>query len=221
LFVYKGSEEQWMKKNLNIVIPMKAPIRSKQRLTGVLTLSQRESLATMLFRETLDFFVHYYPTVNRLVVTESDQIARIASAYGASVLMEDESKGLNRAIDSATQWSLSNGYLHQMVVPADISSLDVTEIDQVLDGVLKKNQVVIALAKDSGTNALLTSPPDVIEFCYGKQSGLAHAQQAHSKALAVEVLHLAKLSQDIDVPNDLSKISSHYQSVLSTKGVLL
>lgn len=210
-----------MDTRLNIVIPMKAPIRSKQRLIGVLTLAQRETLASTLFRATLSFFSQHFAQVNRLVVTDSEQIARIAKVYGADVLLETESKGLNRAIESATQWSVANEFSHQLVIPADIASLKVSEINQILAAAKSNNHVVIALAKDSGTNALLTTPPDAIRFCYGKQSGLAHAQEAHKQSLSVEILHLANLSQDIDVPDDLLRVSPSYQAVLAAKGVLL
>ncbi|MDB1124119.1 2-phospho-L-lactate guanylyltransferase [Vibrio algarum] len=210
-----------MESRLNIVIPMKAPIRSKQRLMGVLTLSQRETLASTLFRATLAFFSENFAHINRLVVTDSEQIARIAKVYGADVLLEAESTGLNRAIGSATDWSLSNGYSHQMVIPADIAKLEVHEVDQILAAAGNNNDVVIALAKDSGTNALLTTPPNAIDFCYGKQSGLAHAQEAHKRSLSVEMLHLPSLSQDIDVPDDLLLVSPSYQTELTVKGALL
>lgn len=69
---------------LNIVIPMKAPSRAKQRLMGVLNISQREALALSLYRQTLRFFAQHYPQVNCLVVTNSLKIADIASSFGAS-----------------------------------------------------------------------------------------------------------------------------------------
>ena len=209
-----------MSNNLNIVIPMKSPVRSKQRLMSVLTLAQRETLATTLFRKTLAFFAEHYSQVNRLVVTDSDQIARIAKIYGAQVLIEQQSKGLNSALESATNWSVTNGFDQQMVIPADIAHLEIEEIEPILEAA-KNNAVVIARAKDNGTNALLTTPPNAIEFCYGNQSSLAHVQEAHKKKLTVEILNLANLSQDIDVPDDLFLVSPSYQAELSAKGVLL
>ena len=72
------------------------------------------------------------------------------------------------------------------------------------------NKVVIARAKDLGTNALITTPPNAIEFQYGSQSALAHVQQAHINGLKVEVLDLRDLSQDIDLPKDLIKVFPDY-----------
>jgi 2-phospho-L-lactate guanylyltransferase len=209
-----------MRDRLNIVIPMKSPVRSKQRLMGVLTLSQRETLAITLFKQTLAFFVENYPDINLLVVTDSEQIATIARRYGADVLIESQRKGLNLAIQSATDWSCAHRFTHQMVIPADIATLDPLEVDQLLAAAANNNAVVIGRAKDSGTNALLTTPPNAIAFCYGKQSALAHVQAAHKKALSVEILTLANLSQDVDVPDDLRLVSPSYQAELAAKGAL-
>lgn len=193
---------------LNIVIPMKAPSRAKQRLMSVLNMSQREALALRLYRQTLHFFTHYYPQANCLVVTNSAKVADIATGFGVCTLIENRSQGLNAAVKGATHWSIEHGYPIQLVVPADIVKLNTLEIDAMLQAVQAGNQVVIAKAKDSGTNALITTPPNAIEFQYGiqpdgSQSAFAHLKQARLNQLRVEVLNLPDLSQDIDWPTDL------------------
>lgn len=210
-----------MDKQLNIVIPMKSPAKAKQRLMGVLTTSQRECLAENLFRQTLRFFANHYSHINRLVVTDSTAIADIARLYGAKVLLESKSKGLNHAVRAATGWSKKHGFCSQLILPADVAELDVAEVEQLISASQNDYQVVVALAKDCGTNALLTSPPDVIDFHYGQQSSLAHIQQAHINGLSVEVLKLSKLSQDIDVPDDLLYVYPAYQQKREAEGVLL
>ena len=53
-----------------------------------------------------------------------------------------------------------------------------------------------------GTNALLLSPPGVIEFCFGGDSKEAHLGAARAAGARVEVLD-GPLSLDIDTPEDL------------------
>jgi 2-phospho-L-lactate guanylyltransferase len=53
-----------------------------------------------------------------------------------------------------------------------------------------------------GTNALLLSPPDVIEFCFGGDSKDAHVEAARSAGARVELLD-GPLAVDIDTPEDL------------------
>ncbi|MEI8632059.1 hypothetical protein P4S72_08040 [Vibrio sp. PP-XX7] len=75
------------------MIPMKAPARSKQRLMSVLTMAQRETLAITLYRATLRFFTENYPAIPCLVVTESAEMGKIATSYGANVLLEEKPAG--------------------------------------------------------------------------------------------------------------------------------
>ncbi|MCE0493693.1 2-phospho-L-lactate guanylyltransferase [Vibrio salinus] len=191
---------------LNIVIPMKGLNRSKQRLRSVLTNDQRETLALSLFRETLRFFVHHYPMHHVLVVTECSAIALQAKSFNVSVLYEPTNRSLNGALNLATIWSKENHYSHQLIIPADIGHLDKQELDMVL-AKRQQHDVVIVTAKDMGTNALLCSPPDAIEFCFGHQSSTKHAQQAHRAGLIPEILTLPDLSLDIDNGQDLQRWS--------------
>ncbi|HEX7346536.1 MAG TPA: hypothetical protein VF253_07065, partial [Candidatus Limnocylindrales bacterium] len=53
-----------------------------------------------------------------------------------------------------------------------------------------------------GPNALLVSPPDLIEFCFGGDSKDAHLGAARAAGARVEVLD-GPLTLDIDTPEDL------------------
>lgn len=190
-------------KTLNIVIPMKGLSQSKQRLRHVLNVQQRETLSLTLFRNTLTFFAEHYPQYNLLVVTDNANIERIAMRLEACVYRETQCDGLNAALTKATQWSEQHGFTHQLIVPADIGKLNKQELDQVIATGLQQAEVVIATAKDLGTNALMTSPPSAIPFAYGLQSSAKHAQLAHQANRRLEVLSLNDLSQDIDNPSDI------------------
>ena len=56
---------------------------------------------------------------------------------------------------------------------------------------------------DRGTNALLLSPPDVIDFCFGGDSKAAHIEAGSSVPSANVVLMYGPLTLDIDTPEDL------------------
>ncbi|TXR54426.1 2-phospho-L-lactate guanylyltransferase [Reinekea thalattae] len=207
-----------MKPNeLNIVIPMKDPTKAKSRLRDVLAPQNRATLALTLYRNTLQFFAEFFPEANRLVVTESAQIAAIAKQYQADVLLEAKAQGLNQALNAATQWSLKHKFHYQLIIPADIAQLSAHEVNQLLLQMQQGHDVVIAQAKDGGTNALACSPPNAINFCYGKDSAEAHLQLARANGLAVKCLTLSQLSLDIDWPADLKQLhSSHQANPLTT-----
>ncbi|WP_417528164.1 2-phospho-L-lactate guanylyltransferase [Marinomonas shanghaiensis] len=187
---------------LCVVIPMKSPKRSKQRLVGSLSDAARESLSLTLFENTLAFFQRHFPMLDVLVVSESLDVLAIAQTYEANTLFDDGGNGLNGALDFACDWVKKSGYDSQLIVPSDIAVLDPKEITTLMTAI-HDAQVVIAVAKDGGTNALLTSPPDAIQFEYGCDSAAVHQANALNNRLACRSLHLSNLALDIDQSEDL------------------
>lgn len=195
-------------KSINLVIPMKPPSESKQRLKGTLASGQRYELAMALYEQTLSFFKKHFCDLPILVVTSSDLVADLAKQYGAKVLLEAQSDGLNNALEKATLWSLAQGFKSQLIIPADIANLKVREVEHLLSCDTGHRSVAIAIAKDKGTNALLCSPPNVIPFCFGFESSKAHQLQALSRSLDCHLLHLPFLGQDVDLPHDLAYLKA-------------
>lgn len=187
---------------LCVVIPMKSPTRSKQRLIGSLSDSAREQLALSLFQHTLAFFQRHFPMLDVLVVSESLPVLQMAQTFEANTLFDDGEKGLNGALEFACDWVKQSGYDSQLIIPSDIAVLDKGEILTLITAV-REAQVVIAVAKDGGTNALLTSPPDAIDFEYGCDSASAHQANARNNRLSCRNLHLPHLALDIDQGDDL------------------
>lgn len=189
---------------LCVVIPMKSVSRSKQRLADCLSDNDRESLSIELFLNTLIFFHYYFPTTQVLVVSESEHILKLSRSYGAYGLFNDGEKGLNGALSHATNWVMNAGFNRQLIIPGDIALLDLSEINKIIEE-SRKVDVVIALAKDGGTNALLTSPPNAIDFSYGHESSSLHVQDAMRKGKSFNRLQLKNMSLDIDHKEDLYK----------------
>lgn len=68
----------------------------------------------------------------------------------------------------------------------------------------KSNKLIISPDRRmSGTNMLIVSPPDLIEFSFGPGSFERHVRQAQSKGSDIEVYQLESLGLDIDLPEDL------------------
>jgi 2-phospho-L-lactate guanylyltransferase len=186
-----------------VIIPMKDPHQSKSRLRDAYSKIERLRIALSLFNKTLQFFKVHYPKLNVLVVTPSELVAKTTRQYGHHVLFEQQPVDLNGALDLATQWTLSKGFKNQLIIPADIAKLNKQEIDKLLSTLPSQHNVVIAESKDGGTNALLCSPPNAIQFCFGKNSAKKHVIAAHQAQCAVQIHHLPDLSNDIDLPQDI------------------
>lgn len=194
-----------------IVIPVKEFSQAKSRLGKTLSPHHRSTLARRLCERTLHFLEHCFPDYDRLVVTDSSAIGKLAVNYGAMVLEEPVADGLSQAARRAAAWACRKGYSAQLIIPADIVQLDEAEIRQLLETNDEEPFVVICPANDGGTNALLTSPPDAIPFRFGARSAEAHREIALRFSLTCQVLDLSNLRFDLDTPADLNDLDSLIQ----------
>lgn len=184
-------------------ILMKNPGEAKSRLGPALRGDARANLALMLFDNTLGFMTaaHDGPVA---VVTRSDTIAERVAAKGASVVWEPETSDINVAAGLASDWACEIGATSLLVLHADIPVLTEDELAQVLEAG-RRADVVIAASRDGGTNALLVSPPDAMQFRFGQGSAAAHETAAKSAGRTVQRLSLPHLSRDLDRPEDLAQ----------------
>jgi coenzyme F420-0:L-glutamate ligase/2-phospho-L-lactate guanylyltransferase len=182
-------------------ILMKDPSEAKTRLKPALANDAREQLALLLFQNTLDFLRqnHDGPVG---VVTRSEMITGKTTAAGGSLIQEAATGDINAAAELAVDWALSIEARSLLVLHADIPTLSVHELQQIL-AAGDRAQVVIAASRDGGTNALLMRPPGTIPFRFGPSSADAHEKAAREAELSVERLDLPHLSRDLDRPEHL------------------
>ena len=72
--------------------------------------------------------------------------------------------------------------------------------------------VLVPSASGMGTNALLTSPPTVIEPRFEGASLAAHAALCRDRGIAYRVLELPSFALDVDTPEDLAAFRSHVKT---------
>lgn len=196
-----------------IVVPMKPPMLAKQRLSDALPADQREALALALFRHTLSFFRTHFSELDVLVVSEDDGILQLSHEFDCHRLKQTEPNGLNGALAQAAQWVSRKNYTGMFIVPSDIAFLAHNEV-QMLLAEAEQHSVVMAVAKDGGTNALLVSPPQALEFQFGEQSALAHQRECAKKNLTNKPLTLPCFALDIDRLCDLQQAKRHGSEAL-------
>lgn len=201
---------------LAVAILMKDPAEAKTRLRPALGSDARESLALLMFENTLAHFLRAGAAAPdgpwRVgVVTPSPRIAGLARTRGAEAIGEEEpgeedggkvGGGINGAAARAAAWARACGASSLLVIHADIPTLADAEIAALL-AAGRTHAVAIAAAVDGGTNALLVSPPGAIGFRFGPGSAAAHEAAAREAGLAAARLDLPFLSRDMDTPDDL------------------
>ena len=87
----------------------------------------------------------------------------------------------------------------------DVPLVTAAEIEE-LASRARHGVVIVPSSDGAGTNALLRTPPDVIESRFGPGSFEAHWSQAQARGVPVEVARPAGLMFDIDTPDDVAEL---------------
>jgi 2-phospho-L-lactate guanylyltransferase len=184
-----------------VVIPVRTFESAKSRLGAVLDAEERRDLVDRLLRRTVAA-VLATPGVTEVVVVSPDpEVLAIAEAAGARPLAQG-SRGLNPALQEARAVIAADRIL---VLPADLPTVTAGDLAQVLAAGDTAGNPSVVLAPDRhgrGTNALLLTPPDVIDPAFGVDSRAAHAWLA-SSADAAYVEMPGILGLDLDTADDL------------------
>ena len=105
------------------ILPVKSPQNAKQRLTGFLAVEQRETLARMLYRQTLAALCQA-EGIDRVVVATSDsEIAEHARRSGALVFEENEQVSHSVSADAACLRAMEMGATTVLLVPIDVPTV--------------------------------------------------------------------------------------------------
>lgn len=185
------------------ILPVKSPQNAKQRLKGFLEVDQRETLARILYKQTLAALCQA-EGIDRVVVATSDgEVADHARRAGALVFEESEQISHSASADAACLRAKQMGASTVLLVPIDVPT--VTSADfSALAAAARPGLIVVPSSDGTGTNALVRTPPDCIESRFGPGSFRAHCDQAISKGLQLDVARLPGLMFDIDTPEDVA-----------------
>jgi 2-phospho-L-lactate guanylyltransferase len=186
------------------ILPVKRPKNAKQRLTGLLTLEQRETLALTLYRKTLAALCQAQG-IDRVVVATSDrEVAEMARRSCALVLEEPEQVSHSVSADAACLRAMEMGASTALLVPIDVPTVTPADFTRLASSA-RPGLIVVPSSDGTGTNALVRTPPDCIQSRFGPGSFRAHLDQAISKGIPADVLRLPGLMFDIDTPEDVAE----------------
>jgi len=187
------------------VLPVKSPHNAKQRLIGLLSPEQRETLARTMFEEVLTTLCSVRG-LDRIAVATSDlEIARVARYAGADVYEEKEQLGHSLSADLASRKAAESGATSVILVPIDVPLVTRLEIESLI-AEAEPGVIVVPSGDGTGTNALVRTPPNAIQACFGPGSFRAHCTQAETLGVPLKVMRPAGLLFDIDTPEDVAKL---------------
>ena len=185
-----------------IVIPIKDLSSVKQRLSDVLSASQRAALVMAMLEDVLGRVTEL--DHGRVWVISSDEHALdMARLFGAVPLQEIRSTGYNEAIITWIRALPDDGNV--AVIPGDVPLADETELQQlVMPTPDVASHIRIAPAHNfEGTNGLFLSSKRLIRPAFGPGSFARHFKLARSVSIGPEVLDAPRIAHDVDTPDDL------------------
>jgi 2-phospho-L-lactate guanylyltransferase len=190
------------------VIPIRSLSRAKSRLGEPLDAEERAELVLALLRRVVAAALDSDRLELAMVVSPDADLVTRSRELGAAALLQNGS-GLNEALAQARA-ALPSVATAMLVLPADLAGVTTRAIDELLGAAEEAHRAepvrpLVALAPDrhgTGTNALLVSPPDAIDFRFGEGSRAAHRSEAE-RAGAVYLEVDGPLAFDLDTPADL------------------
>lgn len=208
------------------LVPIRGLETAKTRLGGDLDAEERRELVVDLLERTLRATRDARRIGGTVVVTMDPAAAGIARDHRAIGLVE-RAPGLNGAITAARSVAVARGATAVLVLPADLPAIDADAVDAVVgaadravsrggssagrpgDGPVGPNGVVVLVGDrhGSGTNALLVSPPALIEPAFGPDSREVHGAAAIAAGATLVELD-GPLALDVDTAEDLEDAES-------------
>jgi 2-phospho-L-lactate guanylyltransferase len=193
---------------LVVVIPVRSLSDGKSRLGEPLDAEERASLVLGLTRRAVRAALESSQAAGVVVVSPDVALLDEARRMGAATLMQTL-PGLNEGLTEARS-AIAIEATALLVLPADLPEVAAAPIDRLIEvarasSLEHPGRPVVALVPDRhglGTNALLVSPPEAIEFRFGEGSRAAHAEAARlAEACYTEVS--GPLDFDVDTAEDL------------------
>lgn len=213
---------------VHVVVPVRGIESGKSRLGQALDAEEREVLVLGLLGRTLEVLTAWPPAQRIHLVTGDAVTGALArrTQPALSLVREPRQGGLNAALGAARDAAEEAGATCVLMLPADLPLLEVAALDRLLDGAdaalaagSGRPLVVVAPADArGGTNALLVSPPTLIEPSFGEASLEAHLRAAARADATVQLVIDPQLGFDLDTPDDLERLDTELVLELERRG---
>ena len=192
------------------VVPMKTMDLAKSRLAAALDPARRGALARRMLSHVLEILGDS-PVAEVCMASDDLEAQVVAAKFGARAIKGVGDADLNAACTIAARAVQEGGATDLLLVMADLPYLTRDDI-AALVAAGRQSAVVIAEAKDGGTNALLLRPPTVLPFAFAtnQPSAQLHAQLARKAGIEPIIVQRPGLARDIDTPADLTALAADH-----------
>jgi 2-phospho-L-lactate guanylyltransferase len=191
---------------IHAVVPIKTLQSAKSRLAGMLAANERRALVLAMLADVLAA-LRAAPSLGQVYVASRDPAVLAAAAEAGAAALFDQAADLNGALAQAAGHAVTHGAAALLVVPGDLPLLMSVDVERLVAALPAAPGVVLAPARDGGTNALLARPPAVLPFRFGSNSLGLHLEAAQTLGIAARIVHTPGLAWDVDRPEDLAALA--------------
>jgi 2-phospho-L-lactate/phosphoenolpyruvate guanylyltransferase len=190
-----------------VVVLIKDFDSAKERLRPALGTKSRRALA----RRNANLAVNAAAAGDHiLAVAGSEEVAEMAAAWGASVLLEPREEGQNTAAERGIARAREAGAEAVLLLSSDLPLVTAAAVRHVLQAASRlKAPVVLAVPAigRGGTNALYLRPANAIGMHFGDESLAKFKDEAEARGVKFVVHRSEAIALDLDEPSDLERLS--------------
>ncbi len=184
---------------------------TKQRLESALDPAERQALFRAMVGDVFDALTAVKGLAGIAVVTRDDDVADLAQRHGARVIIQGSNGGQTAAVKAAADTMAAEGIDAMITLPGDVPLVTAADIEAVLahHGAHHGEgpAITIVPARDEmGSNCIVCSPPDAMNFSFGDNSFVRHLATARGLGIEPRVVENRRLGLDIDTPADLTAL---------------
>ncbi len=203
------------------LVPVKDLSKAKERLSPILSQSERTDLAYAMLEDVLIALRGSRLLDRILVVTLDENAIKLAEGLDIEVIKETKQNGESESVDRASIICKEMGAESVLVIPGDAPLITPGDVDFILEKEKPYHSIILVPARDElGTNAILRKPPDVIPSRFGYDSFKKHIEEARKRNIPYEIYKLPRIALDIDEPEDLSLFASQKSETITYRELL-
>ncbi len=192
------------------VVPVNDFAQAKSRLAAALDADGRAKLARALCQHVLRVLCASPAVDGVLVLTPSNEVARLARARGAQVAMDPEGAErtpLGALVDGALARLAKSGVDSAIVLMSDLPRLQPADVSALASWLDHADVVVAPDRHEQGTNALALRLAGRTPTCFGNSDSFPrHVAAAAAAGKVLEVCRSTSLGLDVDLPDDLAEL---------------
>jgi 2-phospho-L-lactate/phosphoenolpyruvate guanylyltransferase len=191
-----------------VVVPIKDFDSAKERLRPALGTRSRRALARRNARLAVTAAA---AGDHVLVVAGSEEVAEMATSWGAEALLEPREDGQNTAALRGIARAAAGGADAVLLLSSDLPLVTPDDVRHLLlfaNSLVSPVVVAVPAIGRGGTNALYLHPPGAVAMHFGEDSLSKFREDAEGRGVKFVIHRSDAIALDLDEPSDLERLTA-------------